>query len=154
MIKNRITYDEVSPLTGNLCVLLDKDESTGIVSKLCMDSGYTTNTLLIDSPEFWDSLRSNFLIGYIFAFKAEDGSIWIPSAHSTDLAALYPIQEFENEQEGTTKLVWQVSPFDISFKEGSEDPTIELKWDESKSFEKLEFLKAFDLFTSLSNTQN
>ena len=37
-----IEYDEISPITGNLCVVVEADPKVGRVSYLCMESGYTT----------------------------------------------------------------------------------------------------------------
>jgi len=142
-LKNRLTYDEVSPITGNLCVLIDVDEAvTGLVSKLCMESGYTTNTLLVDKPEVYESLKTHFLTGFQFA-KAVDGAVWIPSAQASPFAALYPVAG-ENEGE----LIWHVTP---TLPDRGDE--IELDYDATKRFKALDYSSAFDLFAALSNLQ-
>ena len=143
----RITYDEISPITGNMSVLIDKDEETGIISKLCMESGFTTNTLMVDTEEFWESLKYHFPIGHRFAFKDKNDVIWIPSAQATTQAAIFPVQYPDKPDEVT----WQVVPAlqDESIPENE----LELDFDASKNFSALEFTQAFDLFAQLSNLQ-
>ena len=38
----KIDYDEISPITGNKCVIVEADENTNIESRICMESGYST----------------------------------------------------------------------------------------------------------------
>lgn len=145
-LQNKITYDEISPITKNLTVLIDKDEETGIISKLCMESGFTTNTLMIDTEEFWESLKYHFPIGHQFAYKDDTGTIWIPSAQASPSAAIYPAEDRESQE-----LIWQVTPaiFDDSLPEGE----LELDFDASKRFGKFQYSDAFDLFAKWSNLQ-
>ena len=42
-----LDYDEVSPFTGNKCVLIEADENTGMESRICMESGMTTTDRFI-----------------------------------------------------------------------------------------------------------
>ena len=37
-----LEYDDLSPFTGNKCVLIEADEKTGMESRICMESGMTT----------------------------------------------------------------------------------------------------------------
>jgi hypothetical protein len=47
-----LEYDAISPITGNECVVIEADEKTGIESRMCMESGYTTSdTFKIDSED-------------------------------------------------------------------------------------------------------
>ena len=39
----KFDYDEMSPITGNKCVLVEPNND-GSLSKMCMESGYTMNT--------------------------------------------------------------------------------------------------------------
>ncbi len=152
MFSNRVSYDEISPITQNLCVLIDVDPQTGIISKLCMQSGYTTNTLMkADSEEFWKSLTSTYSTGYLFAREDDKGNVWIPSAQSTEYAALYPITKpSENGSTEQPQMVWQVAPLRIWYEQGDEEPKVELDFDNAVNFELLEYEKAFELFLSLS----
>lgn len=142
-LKNRLTYDEVSPITGNLSVLIDVDEgATGLVSKLCLESGYTTNTLLVDMPEVYESLKTHYLVGYQFA-RAVSGSVWIPSAQASPFGALYPVAGEEGE------LIWHVTP---ALPNRSEEE-FELDYDATRHFKALEYGQAFELFAAISNLE-
>lgn len=47
----KLSYDEISPITGNMSVLFEEDES-GYWTKICMESGYTTQQGWVDGdPE-------------------------------------------------------------------------------------------------------
>ena len=43
----KLDYDEISPITGNKCVVVEADEKANLQSYLCMESGYTTTDQLI-----------------------------------------------------------------------------------------------------------
>ena len=38
----KLEYDAISPITKNMCVLSEADESNGIASHMCMESGFVT----------------------------------------------------------------------------------------------------------------
>tara|TARA_R110000851_G_scaffold223122_2_gene376036 strand:+ start:1849 stop:2364 length:516 start_codon:yes stop_codon:yes gene_type:complete len=38
----KLDYDDASPFTGNDCVLVEMDETTGAEARICMETGYTT----------------------------------------------------------------------------------------------------------------
>ena len=38
----KLDYDDISPFTGNKCVLIESDTGTGMESRICMETGYTT----------------------------------------------------------------------------------------------------------------
>ena len=40
----KLDYDEISPVTGNKCVIVEADEETGEEHRMCMESGYITRT--------------------------------------------------------------------------------------------------------------
>jgi len=42
----KLDYDDISPFTGNKCVLIEADEATNIESRICMETGYTTTEKL------------------------------------------------------------------------------------------------------------
>lgn len=154
MFKNRIAYDEVSPFTKNLCVLVDTDDSSGfpIVSKLCMESGFTTNNLMINPEEVLPSLEKNYLVGHYFARIDDSGHVWIPSAQSTDVAALYPLKVEDASVEGGFILQWQVCPLYVWYEEGQEDPQVSMQFENAQNFAQDQFPAAFELFMSMSNT--
>ena len=35
----KLDYDETSPITGNVCVIVEADENTGAEHRMCMESG-------------------------------------------------------------------------------------------------------------------
>ena len=51
----KLDYDEVSPITGNKCVIVEADKESGEEHRMCMESGYVTRTsLVIDSKASWN----------------------------------------------------------------------------------------------------
>lgn len=46
-----LEYDEVSPITGNKCVIVEADEQSGDEHRMCMESGYVTRTSLVIDTE-------------------------------------------------------------------------------------------------------
>ena len=43
----KLDYDETSPITGNVCVIVEADENTGAEHRMCMESGFVTRTSLV-----------------------------------------------------------------------------------------------------------
>tara|TARA_R110002012_G_scaffold272708_2_gene458338 strand:- start:224 stop:703 length:480 start_codon:yes stop_codon:yes gene_type:complete len=76
-----IQYDEISPITGNKCVLIEADENTNIESRICMESGYTTNERLkIDCDDI--AKYELTITEYMRTMKYVDndlGCIWYPT---------------------------------------------------------------------------
>jgi len=42
----KLDYDDISPFTGNKCILIESDETTNVESRICMETGYTTTERL------------------------------------------------------------------------------------------------------------
>ena len=42
----KLEYDEISPLSGRKCVVVEADEETNVESYMCMESGFTTSDKL------------------------------------------------------------------------------------------------------------
>ena len=76
-----LNYDEISPITGNKCVLIEADQNTNIESRICMESGYTTNDYLkIDSDHI--AKFESTITEYMSTVKYVDnelGCIWYPT---------------------------------------------------------------------------
>jgi predicted ATP-dependent endonuclease of OLD family len=91
---NKGKYDEVSPITNNFCVLVDIDEETTLVSKICMESGYVTNSYLMNNSEVLEKLQSS-IAKVAFDFKIIDtfGYIWIPCMQASENSSIYPIPD-------------------------------------------------------------
>tara|TARA_R110000851_G_scaffold33816_1_gene90195 strand:+ start:2887 stop:3408 length:522 start_codon:yes stop_codon:yes gene_type:complete len=47
----KLDYDETSPITGNVCVIVEADENTGAEHRMCMESGFVTRTSLVFNSE-------------------------------------------------------------------------------------------------------
>ena len=68
----KLDYDETSPITGNVCVIVEADENTGAEHRMCMESGfvgeyYTSkldvdNALVFSNTEFEEALDKFYTI--------------------------------------------------------------------------------------------
>ena len=47
----KLEYDEISPITGNKCVIVEGDTKNGEEHRMCMESGYVTRTSLVPESE-------------------------------------------------------------------------------------------------------
>jgi len=90
-MKPKITYDAISPITGNECVLEEADEQTGIVSMICMETGYTTTDQLIHESEEQETYESG-LTELMKESRIIDGVglCWYPSFMQLPGAMMYP----------------------------------------------------------------
>jgi len=98
-------YDEMSPITNNKCVMCDYAKN-GTVSKLCMESGYTTSTLhKYNDDEDLESLAEVKMPDILVSTKKIDplGYSWYLSVIPTVPAVLTPFPT-----DGTW--VWAVIP--------------------------------------------
>jgi len=99
-----IAYDEISPITGNKCVVVEADPDANIQSYLCMDSGYTTTDQLIKGGPYVEKHEEN-LTELMLDVKYEDeqtGLIWYPTFMQMPGGMLYP--------DGTVnRLKWKVA---------------------------------------------
>lgn len=101
------TFDEISPISNNLSVLVETDDATGITSKICMDTGYTTNSFLVDGSDTLNKLESSIAkVAYNLRIVDSNKNVWIPCMQATDTASIYPIPDEENEN----SFLWQVTP--------------------------------------------
>lgn len=150
-------FDEISPITNNLSVIVDTDDATGITSKICMESGFTTNSFLKDGSKTLDELRNQIpKIAYELRVVDSDSNVWIPAMQSTEFAALYPIDS-QNENESFN---WQVTPIKkLSEEESKKYPNPDkpgefmssyVDFQNSENFPQDSFMKAFESFINLS----
>jgi hypothetical protein len=88
----KIDYDDVSPITGNKCVIIESDEKTNEESRLCMESGYTTK----DTWKTGSDMVKNYeehVTELMCNLKFEDdltSLTWYPSTMVTPIVMLYP----------------------------------------------------------------
>lgn len=150
-------YDEISPITNNLAVLVEKDDATGITSKICMDSGYTTNSFLIDGSDALSKLESSIAkVAFNFRVVDSNKNVWIPCMQATDTASIYPIP---NEVDSTT-FIWQVTPIKkLSESESKKYPDPNnigkylenyIDFENSVNFSKDKFTEAFKHFVEIA----
>lgn len=150
-------FDEISPITNNLSVIVDTDDATGITSKICMESGFTTNSFLKDGSKTLDELKNQIpKIAYELRVVDSDNNVWIPAMQSTEYAALYPIDS-QNENESFN---WQVTPIKkLSEEESKKYPNPDkpgefmssyVDFQNSENFPQDSFMKAFESFINLS----
>ena len=96
-----IEYDDISPITGNKCVVIEADEKTGIESRMCMESGYTTSdTFKIDSDniEQYESGITEFMRDRKY-IDNELNQIWYPVFMQIATGMLYCEGNANNELE-------------------------------------------------------
>jgi hypothetical protein len=87
-----LDYDEISPITGNKCVLVEADESSDTQSYLCMESGYTTTDKLIKGSSNLERHETH-LTELMLDAKHEDEQtdlVWYPTFMQMPGAMLYP----------------------------------------------------------------
>jgi len=103
-----MNYDEISPITGNQSVLIEADPTTGIESRICMESGYTTTERLkIGSQEAIDYENSG-ITQFMCDMKYSDeslGTIWYPAFIQMQSAMLY----CERVDNASNELIWKVA---------------------------------------------
>lgn len=154
----RKTYDEVSPITNNMSVLVETDEATGITYKICMESGYVTNSFLLEGSKTTNDLSSSIpRIAFDSRIVDRFNQVWIPTMESTEFAAIYPTVDPNDAQ----SFIWQVTPIKkLNEDERKNYPNPEkegeyldsfVDFDESVEFPQSSFFEAFDYFVSLSN---
>ena len=99
-----IEYDAISPITKNLCVVIEVEPESNIGSQICMESGYTTTELLKYDSEYvtkHEEQLTELMIDAKFV-DPETGLIWYPTFMQMPGVMLYP--------EGTAKeLKWAVA---------------------------------------------
>jgi len=148
----KLDYDEISPITGNKCVLVETDEASGATSYICMESGYTSHEKLLIDSEYTQKYEQDLtqLMRDVKYNDAGRGIVWYPAfIHINNVGMLYSI--------GTTKLdmQWQISRvIDITEEDRQKFPvpgkeneyfTSRLDVENASTFDASEFENALDL---------
>jgi len=149
-----LNYDEISPITGNKCVLIEADENTNIESRICMESGYTTNDYLkIDSDHI--AKFESTITEYMSEMKYVDnelGCIWYPTFINLPGGMIY-CEPKDNE------LTWKIASvidmneedrlkYPVPNKPGEYFPS-RLDVDNAKTYGKYNFKNALDELYSI-----
>lgn len=137
----RLQVDEYSPITGNMCVMVEKNAN--VIYKMCMESGFVTDSFLKESEKLLSDLEKNFPIGFRNHVTDSFGYVWVPMSNATEKAAIFPIEKEEG------KLEWGVADITPAG-EANEDGSIPMQVDVENAlyFDKLEFSDAFSAFMS------
>jgi hypothetical protein len=153
----KLDYDEKSPITGNLCVIVEADDETNSTSYMCMESGFTTtDNMKIDSDivKKYETRLTELMREC--KFEDEDrGLVWYPAfLQMNGIGMLYPI--------GTTRddIKWEVckvvmiegderKKYPVPGKDG-EYFTSRLDVENAEQFAGIEFDLALDRFYSLA----
>jgi len=146
----KLEYDEISPLSGRKCVVVEADEETNIESYICMESGYTTtDKLKIGSKEIEQYEQTiTELMKSVRVEDKERGLVWYPAFMQMPGAMLYV--------KGTSfkDMKWEVAKivsiqgeerlkYPVPGKEG-EYFTSRLDVENAKTYSKKDFQKAFE----------
>ncbi len=94
-------YDEMSPITGEETVIIQED-SEGVKHKLCIKSGYNTNSKMIQGSEYVKEILSDKEQYDIVV--DEDSFVWIPSVVYTEHSCILPYKNEESQE----KFQWVV----------------------------------------------
>ena len=153
----KLDYDEKSPITGNVCVIVEADEKTSINSYMCMESGFTTTDDMKIGSDVVKKYESQ-LTELMRVSKFEDTNrnlTWYPAfLQMQGIGMLYPT--------GTSRdnLKWEVckvimiqgeerKKYPVPGKDG-EYFTSRLDVENAERFEGNEFDLALDRFYSLT----
>jgi hypothetical protein len=153
-----LDYDEISPITGEKCVLVEPDEQTGEESRLCMQSGYTTKESWKTDSEAVEAYESHIttLMYNLRYIDTGRGVNWYPATMTMPMAILYPAGDSADNWR------WQVSKIvDIIGEERTKYPvpgreneyfTQRIDVENAINFESTDFISALDYFYGLMVT--
>ena len=150
-----LDYDEISPITGNKCVLIEADENTNIESRICMESGYTTSERLkIDSDHIaeYEQTITEFMRDTKY-IDNKLGCVWYPTFINLPGGMVY-CEEKNNDLVWKTASVVELNEeerlqYPIPGKDG-EYFTSRLDVDNAKTYGKYEFQTALDELYSIA----
>lgn len=106
----RLNYDELSPITGNMCVMVELDATKGEHMKLCMESGYQT----FDSWKDGTDIVEKFLsvspeLVKTTKFIDDNNNVWVKIIMMTPDVVLNP--DLVIGEDDNVKMIWKVSTF-------------------------------------------
>jgi len=148
----KLEYDDVSPFTGNKCVLIEADVKTGMESRICMETGYTTTDRWVAGSrvlEQYETMITQLYKDTKFTDQTLN-QVWYLATMRNHLACLYA--------DGTSKddYVWKISyvkaldaeerlKYPVEGKEGQYH-THKVDIENAISFEKDDFKSCIDKF--------
>ena len=135
----KFNYDEISPITGNKCVLVEVDANNN-QHKMCMESGYTCNSQHhFKNDEDMAAIIEDKMPDFIVQSKVIDdlGFHWYLAHITTPYGSLYPIPSSDTEYS------WVVNPVIDG----------QLRMDSIVKYESNQFEDALDGLTQLLNQE-
>jgi hypothetical protein len=146
----KLEYDSISPITKNLCVLSEPDDTTGVMSYMCMESGYVTTDQLIEGSQQIEEFEKGIttLMRQIKFTDPETKLVWYPAFLRSPYAMLFCTGTNEHD------MLWQVAKVvdlpkelraQVPGKEG-EYYTSMIDTANATSYDKALFENALDLF--------
>jgi len=160
---SKAEYDEISPITGELSVLVEDDPATGLTSKLCMQSGYTTNEAMISgSAQHQHFLATTPKLLHDLSTIDENGLVWFPITIYTEHGIFFP--------DGTDvdNWIWRIAPIVNVLDEEKEQYPVPNKpgefyerrlaidksiWYDSQEFDQA-FAKFYDILRASNENEN
>ena len=100
----KLSYDEISPITGNKSVLSEFDHNAGQEMKLCMESGYHTFTSWVEGSDGIQRFEESAPDIVRDTKFNDNGQFWYKIIMMTRDVVLYP----DLVDDG---IVWKVSTF-------------------------------------------
>lgn len=114
-------YDEISPITKELTVLVETDQDTGLTSKLCMVSGYSTNDALQSGSSAHEEFVSRVpKLLQNLCIVDDNNFVWFPITIYMSHGILFP--DGTDEQ----NWVWRIAPIvDVEPAEAEQYPILD-----------------------------
>ena len=151
----KLEYDDISPFTGNKCVLIESDPRTGMESRICMESGMTTTDRFTIGSRALEGYENHIPQLYKDTKFVDQllNQIWYLATMRTQAACLYAM--------GTTKddYKWKLAEVKALDEEEQKKYPIEGQKDKyhshivdvenAKEFDKNNFKDAIDEFYSI-----
>jgi len=150
MSELKAEYDSHSPITGNLCVLEEADDTSGLVSYMCMETGWTTAEHMKIGSDAVQAFEQGIseLMKDCSVEDEERGLVWYPAFLQMPNAMLYCAGE------SAETLRWEVAEivsvdgderlkYPIPGRDG-EYFTSRLDIENAKTFDKVQFDSALD----------
>lgn len=141
-------------------MIVDVDPQTGLISKLCTESGFVTNSYLKVGSEELENLKNNMPEVSVFNMVQDDtGAAWIPMMQSTNRSVIFPSQK--RDSKSLEDFIWVVAPIlPLPEEERGQYPNPDnpdggymdsyVAFEQSTTFERGNFTDAFDGFIMMS----
>jgi|TARA_R110001583_G_scaffold95325_1_gene239099 hypothetical protein len=151
----KLEYDDISPFTGNKCVLIEADEKTGTESRICMESGYTTMDRFVVGSRAIEAYEKMIPELYRDTKYTDQllNQIWFLSTMRTQKACLYAMGTTKDDFEWKLALVKELSQeekenYPVEGKDPVEYHTHIVDVDNAETFANHDFKTAIDKFYS------